>query len=112
MGKDPTVTGAPPKRRGIILFIVVSVIAALVWLLTSRNIGRFLPGSTPPPSSDAPADTIPTPPPPPSALATESAYLELSGSVASLSSALRGALINDPTLNPPAIELPLGFTLK
>ena len=58
-----------------------------------------------------PSDT-PTPTPkskPIVALATQSAYLDLTKSVASLSGVIQTLQVSDTTLSPPTIELPLGF---
>lgn len=45
-----------------------------------------------------------------SAIATQSAFLNAVQSVASLSASLSTLTITDTILNPPAIELPLGFS--
>jgi hypothetical protein len=42
-------------------------------------------------------------------LATQSAYLSLTQSIASLSSQIQQMQVSDTTLSPPTIELPLGF---
>lgn len=106
------VSDKPPARRGILTFILLSIVVAILWILASRNIGRFLPiGTTPTPPSQEGSAT-PTPELPPSLLATQSAYMALATSVASLSADLRASVVTDQTLNPPVIDLPLGFTLK
>jgi hypothetical protein len=109
---EKSVSGKPPMYRGILMFVIFSTLIAVLWLLTSRNIGRFFPIGTSPTPLPQEGIATPTPDLPPSPLATESAYMTLAGSVASLSADLRASVVSDPTLNPPAIELPLGFTLK
>lgn len=56
---------------------------------------------------------IPTPTPTPvrlpSALASQSAFLKLEANVASLSGAIKNYVVDDPSLSPPVLELPLGF---
>ena len=68
----------------------------------------------------SPATAVPTPvsaKPTPSnrqesEIATQSAFLTVSQSVASLSASLSTLTITDTILNPPVVELPLGFDSK
>jgi hypothetical protein len=67
----------------------------------------------PPPEIPIPTITL-TPTPglitkPINPLATQSGFLDLSKSAASLSSAINAMQVSDTTLVPPSIELPLGF---
>jgi len=45
----------------------------------------------------------------PSYLATQSAYLVVSQTAASLSASLNALNITDTTMNPPVVEIPIGF---
>ncbi len=55
----------------------------------------------------------PTPTPTPvrilSTLATQSAFLRLENTIASLSSQLNNYVVDDPSLSPPVLDLPLGY---
>ena len=56
------------------------------------------------------ATPTPTPIRIPSALATQSAFLALEQGVASLSAQITATQIQDQTLTPPVLDLPLGFS--
>lgn len=64
--------------------------------------------TTPTPAANAPSKIMRQE----SAIATQSAFLRVSQSVASLSASVQTLTITDTMLNPPAIELPLGFDTK
>lgn len=61
----------------------------------------------------APSPTIAAPTPTPirklSSFATDSAFINFEASVATLSAVTAGYPISDPSLNPPKLDLPLGF---
>lgn len=91
-----------PLAVGGIIFIVVA--GSILFAAGSR------PKPTPPPPV---VYTTPTPTPTPvrelSPLASQSAFLALEQSVASLSGAIGRLNIYDNTLAPPVLDLPLGF---
>jgi hypothetical protein len=97
----------PPIKRSFdlrYLFLVLLIIGLGGAFFAMRR----LPVSTPPPT---PSDT-PTPTPklkPVTPVATQSAYLELTKGVASLSASISTMQVSDTTLTPPTVELPLGF---
>lgn len=58
--------------------------------------------------------TQPTPTPTPvrilSTIATQSAFINFENTIASLSSQLNNYVVDDPSLSPPVLDLPLGYT--
>lgn len=84
-----------------------------ILLILVGIIGGYMTGVKPvsPTTLPTPSDT-PTPTPKTkivSTIATQSAYRELTVSVASLSASLRALQTTETTLTPPTVELPLGF---
>ena len=86
------------------LFLLLVVIGLGGGLLTAMRQPVSLPTPTP---SDTPTPTPKSKPVVP--VATQSAYLELTKSVASLSAQIKNLQVSDTTLTPPTVELPLGF---
>lgn len=106
----PPPTGIPayPKKPFDMRFLLIGLI-----ILALVGGGIFALTRTPPQEAPAPTAT-PTPSPTPVQrvkvpLATESAYLDLSQAVASLSASINNLQLNNTTLIPPTIELSLGF---
>lgn len=100
------------EKKDTVSSIIIAVIVILLGILsvmgynewTSRQQVVDVP---------TPMPTI-TPTPTPvrrlSQLATQSAFLLLDTNVASLSSAISGYSVQDPSLSPPVLTLPLGFS--
>ena len=107
---EPVKEAPQVPKRPIILWLLVALAVALVWLFASRNLNRFGLGGTEPTPTTTLTETTPTPALTPAPLATESAYMVLQGTVASLSAQISASVVTDATLNPPVINLPLGFT--
>lgn len=107
----PPIEEGPPIKKTkrpfdlrylFIMLIIVGLVGGLVTVVKKQS-------TTPTPTpTDTPTPTLKTKPVIP--LATQSAYLELKSSVASLSAFVNSMNISDTTLTPPTIELPLGFT--
>jgi len=96
-----------PQKKGFdlrYLFLVLIIIGISGGLFAATRKPAPIPIPTP-------TDT-PTPSPKSKSLvplATQSAYLSLTQSIASLSSQIQQMQVSDTTLSPPTIELPLGF---
>ncbi|MEK7141507.1 MAG: hypothetical protein AAB800_03110 [Patescibacteria group bacterium] len=101
----PAQTTNPSNTR--ILMIAGGVIAFGISMLL---VWRLL---TPPPKPAIQTVQSPTPTPTPirilSAIATQSAFVSLTQIQASLSAGLSITNLDDPSLSPPQLELPLGF---
>lgn len=101
---------APPKSvmPPIIIYALLAVILVLVGiiglLIMKPRVAPAVPVPTP-----TPVLATPTPIRPLSELATQSAFLEFASSVASLSTAVTNSTMQDQTLAPPVLSLPLGF---
>ena len=94
----------PPIRIYIILAIIL-VLAGIIGLSTMKpRVAPVVPVPTP-----TPVLVTPTPIRPLSIVATQSAFLQFASSVASLSTAVSDNTIQDQTLAPPVLSLPLGF---
>jgi hypothetical protein len=109
---EPTKPAPPAPKRPILLWVLVALAVVVVWILASRSLTKFGFVTTEPTPATNPSEVTPTPELSPAPLATESAYMILEGSVASLSAQIRASVVTDATLNPPVIDLLLGFTLK
>lgn len=82
-------------------------IGGILLLLLVRSL---LPARAPDPPIIAPSATpSPTPIREQSAVATQSAFISLEAHLASVSAAIRATNLDDPSLSPPNIDLPLGF---
>ncbi len=98
------------KRSPITVWILAGIVifAGMAILFLFRN--SIIPTKSPPP------EVIITPLPSPtpirilSAIATQSAFIALTQSAASVSAAIGNTNLDDPSLSPPVIDLPLGFT--
>ena len=105
----PIVDPSQPKRAfplwgAAVIAILVGSGVLLTW--------RSLASTSLPPIAPTPIPTqitTPTPLRALSKLASESAFLALETSIASLSSDLASFVTEDPSLTPPVLELPLGF---
>ena len=108
---QPTVQQSPDSNKRTkrsfdkrYLFILLIIIGIGGGFLTALKQPMDMPTPTP---SDMP---IPSPiSKPVVSVATESAYIELTKLVASLSATIKNMQVSDTTLSPPTIELPLGF---
>jgi hypothetical protein len=106
----PDLTDETPQkiRKGFdirylfVLMILIGVVGGTYTLLQKPKEEVVVPTPTQIPTP-TPVGKVKLP------LATTSAFLEISASVASLSSSLSALQINDTTLVPPQVELPLGF---
>ncbi len=97
-----------PKVKPEIVAALVVVVLGAVFLVGLRFLSTR--SSKPPVVMEKPVPTpTPTPTRLPSALATQSAFLKLETNVASLSSAINNYVVDDPSLSPPVLDLPLGF---
>ncbi len=111
---EPTVpeTQIPPihqrKSSRVIWVIALGVIVGGVLLLN-----LFRPSIIPTKPAPPEVATVPLPSPTPirniSAIATQSAFISLEQHAASVSSAITNTNLDDPSLTPPSIDLPLGF---
>lgn len=89
---------------GIAAIIVIFLVGSLVFSSTKQNKpAGFVPTPTP--------TTMPTPTPQrtPSAISSQSAFQALDASVQSLINDLGTLTIQDPSLAPPVLDLPLGL---
>lgn len=98
-----------PKNSSTLLVIIAGVIVLLLGTL-----GLFIYKiMQKPPKPIIMVKIPPTPTPTPvrilSTLATQSAFLKLEITIASLSSQLNNYVVDDPSLSPPILDLPLGF---
>lgn len=110
-----TPLGVPPmaprrstsSRRILIIGLVISMALILgVSIFLSK---KSTPKENPPVSITESPTVTPTPVRTPSALASQSAFLQLEVKIASLSSAIQNYVTVDSSLSPPTIDLPLGF---
>lgn len=92
--------------------LVVPGIAVVLALLAVVLFGLIIFGDKPAPPVVVTPTPAPTPTPVrfPSNIATLSAFLALEEKTASLSAAVAGYVVEDPSLTPPVLELPLGLT--
>lgn len=102
----PLVTAPKPSAKRLWFIAGGSIIFCMsmlfVWKILNpppKPIIQVVPSSTPTPT---PIRIL-------SAVATQSAFLRLVDYQASLSAALSATNLDDPSLSPPIIELPLGF---
>ena len=104
--QQPPVVATPPKwtfdKR--YLFLILIVIGIVGGFFAARR--QPTPIALPTPT-DTPTSTPKAKPVVP--FATQSAYLDLTKSVASLSGVIGTLQVSDTTLSPPTLELPLGF---
>lgn len=97
-----------PKNSFFPLLIagIIVLLVGTIGLLIYKNMQK----------SPKPAVVVqlpPTPTPTPvrmlSTLATQSAFIKLETTISSLSSELNNYVVDDPSLSPPVLDLPLGF---
>jgi hypothetical protein len=104
---------APPhpiKNRKIPpIFFIIGVLFVIIFgslLFATQQNGGTQQGPTPTPIS-------PTPTPVPirglTPYATESAFMKFESTIDALPGVIQGAAIQDPTIVPPVLDLPLGF---
>lgn len=92
----------------LIVIAVLIVVAAAVFYTMNLSTGRQQAAVAPTPTPT----TIPTPTPVrvQSALAGNAQFQQFAASVATLSAAIAGYSPQDPSLTPPTLDLPLGFS--
>ncbi len=102
--KKPFATPVRPLvlAGGAALTILLVVLVAWLVFTPRGQSGQAPPPQTPPPQASASRPLSP--------LATESAFLSVESSVASLSAVLSSYGIEDPTVTLPSLDLPLGFS--
>jgi len=94
----------PPVRIYAVLAVILIASGLIgLWTLKSR-VAPAVPLPTPTPIVATPAPLRPL-----SNIATQSAFLQFASAVASLSAAISSGNIQDQTLAPPILTLPLGF---
>ncbi|OGG11405.1 hypothetical protein A2Z00_00550 [Candidatus Gottesmanbacteria bacterium RBG_13_45_10] len=98
-----------PKRTippwVVIICVIGFLIAGSTFFATSRRQQVVLP-----PSPTPTVTPTPTPIHPYSAIASQSAFMELDTAIASLSGAINAFNVQNPALVPPVLDLPLGFS--
>lgn len=113
----PTVSSGgappPPPTPRITLPIIIAAVVATAIIVSGIFFGlsRMKPqvAQTLPTPTTGPVAT-PTPVRQPSALATQSAFINFQGAIATLSAAIATYNVQDPSLTPPTLVLPLGFS--
>ena len=98
------------NRSAIIIIIILSIIVVgtISKLILMRN--------GPKPEAPAPSVVVvtpivsPTPIRQPSALASQSAFIKFDADVSSLLQNVQAYSVEDPSLSPPILDLPLGFS--
>lgn len=103
-------TAAKPeesKKRDIWIIAGVVILIGIIGLFVIRSLYK------PSPIPIIAREETPTPTPTPvrilSAIATQSAFIALEKTYASFSASLTATNVEDPSLSPPNIDLPLGF---
>lgn len=105
----PTDTAAPPKSGSFRIWIIAGavVFACITGLVVTRSL------FTTPKIPTVQTQETPTPSPTPvrilSAIATQSAFIALDQAYSSFSASLTATNLDDPSLSPPVLDLPLGF---
>ena len=112
---SPTIAPTPPLDRFLqkLRSPWVYIAAIIAIFLIGSLIVAGTKSTTPTPLVLTPTPTtIPTPTPQrtPSAIASQSAFQLLDASVQSLANDLSTLTIQDPSLSPPVLDLPLGFS--
>lgn len=109
---QPPVAPPVPPHRKLPLMPLLSIIIVILTLIA----GFFLFSQSQGTKQAVVAPSTPTPAPTRvpnrklSTVATDSAFMALEGDVTSLSTRVQEIKIQDTTLNPPSLELPLGFS--
>jgi hypothetical protein len=103
---------APPSKPKLPLMGIITIAMVIIALVIGGVI--FSQASKPKPASQVPTTPTPVPTRVPnrhlSAIASESAFLALDADVVALSTRVQTLKIQDTTLNPPSLELQLGFS--
>lgn len=107
--QHPVINGKPGKPKTLIAAIIAVALGTLIVLAYQPIKGiQTVVAPTPTPISQA----TPTPIRAVSAIATQSAFLSLESSIASLSSSIQAFTVLDPSLTPPILDLTLKFNRK
>ncbi len=97
-----------PKKRHIWIIAGVVILIGIIGLFVIRSLYK------PSPIPIVVREETPTPSPTPvrilSAIASQSAFMALVEAYSSFSSSLTATNLDDPSLTPPLLDLPLGFT--
>lgn len=96
------------KKKDIWIIAGVVVVIGIIGLFAVRNFYK------PPTIPIVVREETPTPSPTPvrslSQIATQSAFIALEEAYSSFSTSLTTTNLDDPSLSPPTLDLPLGFT--
>lgn len=110
MPMQPTLPNPPRNLSKTVLPIVMVAIVVLIILLIStrgtapaKSNPTATTSSSPTPSGVAASNRTLSP------FATESAFMQFESSVDALPKVIQGAVLQDQTVLPPVIDLPLGF---
>lgn len=97
------------KRNPLLIWSVATgvILAGIMLLYVFRS--SIIPTKSPPPELVSTPLPSPTPIRNVSSIASQSAFMSLEQSVSSVSSAIANTNLDDPSLMPPSIDLPLGF---
>jgi len=96
--------------KKILYTLLVLFLGGWVGFWVNKTVKQIKPST---PTTATPINAQPTPSNrQESAIASQSAFLSAQQSVASLAASLSTLTITDTILNPPAVELPLGFSDK
>lgn len=97
-----------PKKRHIWIIAGVVILTGIIGLFVIKNLYK------PSPTPIVVREETPTPTPTPvrilSVIASQSAFMALEAAYSSFSSSLTATNLDDPSLTPPLLHLPLGFT--
>lgn len=105
-----TVSDLPPPKPAIPMIWLVGAGVAIVGILLLILVRSLWPTRVPEIPIIAPSATpSPTPVRELSSIATQSAFISLEARLASVSSAITATSLDDPSLSPPVIDLPLGL---
>lgn len=112
LGGAPTPPAGGPKPRSPVFTIALAVIMTAVvvsGIFYGLSLYRPQQVAVTPTPTPTPMAT-PTPIRQPSTIAGQPAFLQFQSAVATLSAAIAGFSAQDPTLTPPTLVLPLGFS--
>jgi len=100
-------TAPVSKKKDIWIIAGAVVLAGIITLITMKSL------FTTPKIPTVQTQETPTPSPTPvrilSAIASQSAFLALEEAYSSFSASLTATNLDDPSLSPPVLDLPLGF---
>lgn len=86
----------------VLLVVSVSILSFVIIRFPRQEVTTVAPSPTVPPPTPTPTRKL-------SSFATDSAFINFEASVATLSAVTAGYPIFDSSLNPPKLDLPLGF---